>query len=61
MYSKSDELCDWREVGEHAREAREMGREVREEVFEGSGHCAHFVREGERYKGAVEEMWREGR
>ena len=36
-----------------------MGRRVSEVVFERSMHCAHVVEDGERYWGAVVEVWAE--
>ena len=59
LYSKEDDMVDWREVEGHAAEAGERGLgEVRLERFEGSGHVMHGLRDAGRYWGAVEGVWR---
>jgi hypothetical protein len=60
LYSEEDEMVDWRDVLEHAVEARGKGYEVREEEFKGSAHCAHGAKEPERYWRVVDECWRDG-
>jgi Eukaryotic protein of unknown function (DUF829) len=47
-------MCDWRDIKDHADDARKAGWLVQEVVFEGSAHCAHFPRDPEKYTSAVE-------
>ena len=57
FYSKEDRMCLWSDIKEHADEARRLGWDVREMVFDGSGHCAHYSKDEERYASAVRSMW----
>jgi hypothetical protein len=57
LFSEADEQVDWMDIKDHAEEARRKGWAVQEVVFEGSGHCAHFPKDGERYAEAMEGMW----
>ena len=57
FYSKADRMCLWWDVRDHAEEARRKGWEVREFLFEGSGHCAHLSNDEERYTEAVKGIW----
>ena len=57
LYSESDQMVDWRDISEHAEEARGKGWEVEEIRFVGSGHCGHLVRDQEVYSRAVDRMW----
>ncbi|KAK4690206.1 hypothetical protein P7C71_g6524, partial [Lecanoromycetidae sp. Uapishka_2] len=57
FYSKEDRMCLWSDVREHADEARMLGWDVREVLFQGSGHCAHFSRDEGRYSEAVRSVW----
>ena len=50
-------MCLWLNVRGHAEEARRKGWEAREILFEGSGHCAHFSKDEERYGEAVRSIW----
>jgi hypothetical protein len=57
LFSEADEQVDGMDIKDHAEEARRKGWAVQEVVFEGSGHCAHFSKDGERYAEAMEGMW----
>ncbi|KAB8067239.1 hypothetical protein BDV29DRAFT_186542 [Aspergillus leporis] len=57
MYSKEDRMTDWRDVWDHAQEAKEKGWKVDEVLFEGTGHCAHMPDNPARYAEAVEKAW----
>ncbi|CAI0650141.1 unnamed protein product [Colletotrichum noveboracense] len=57
LYSREDEMIYWGDVEKHANEAREVGFRVGRERFEGSQHVAHARTDGERYWGAVRELW----
>lgn len=57
FYSKEDRMCLWSDIKEHADEARLLGWDVREVVFEGSGHCAHYSKDEDRYASAVRSIW----
>lgn len=56
-YSKEDRMCLWSDVRQHADEARKLGWNVQEVLFEGSGHCAHVMKDEGRYANAVKSMW----
>lgn len=60
LYSKEDRMCLWEDVTAHASEARRLGWDVREILFEGSGHCAHLQRDEGRYGDAVWSVWDDG-
>ncbi|KAE8349445.1 hypothetical protein BDV28DRAFT_141230, partial [Aspergillus coremiiformis] len=57
MYSKADRLTDWRDVWDHAEEAKEKGWKVDRVLFEGTGHCAHMPDHPTRYMEAVKKVW----
>ena len=57
FYSKEDRMCLWSDVRHHADEARRLGWDVREVLFEGSGHCAHFSKDEDRYADTVKSAW----
>lgn len=57
FYSKTDPMCHWEDVEAHARTAVSKGWQVRELVFDGSGHCAHFMIDEKRYAESVESIW----
>jgi Eukaryotic protein of unknown function (DUF829) len=58
LYSKSDEMVNWRHVEAHAEIARKKG-DVRVECvrFEKSGHVNHVREDGEKYWDAVRRCW----
>ncbi|KAK1141897.1 hypothetical protein N8T08_008410 [Aspergillus melleus] len=57
LYSKADKMTDWRDIQDHAEDARLKGWNVQEILFEGSGHCAHMARDATKYSAAVERVW----
>ena len=57
LYSKTDKMCHWEDVKEHAEKAKAMGWSVKEIVFDGSGHCAHFSKDEDKYAKAVKSLW----
>ena len=59
LYSKDDKQVDWRDIKEHAEDARKRGFHVEEIMFQGSGHCAHYLLHRERYEEIVKESWEE--
>lgn len=56
LYSEADQMCWWPDVRQHADEARMLGWDVSEILFEESGHCAHFATDGKRYADAVKSI-----
>ena len=59
LWSKEDEMVEWRDVVEHAEEAKGMGWEVASTEFVGSGHCGHLRVGRERYEEVVRGMWKD--
>jgi Eukaryotic protein of unknown function (DUF829) len=57
LFSEADEQVDWMDIKDHAEEARRKGWRVQEVAFEGSGHCAHFSKDSERYAEAMRGLW----
>ncbi len=57
IYSKDDKLVHWRDVEEHAREARLKGFDVRLERFHESQHVAHMRTDRKRYWRIVRDVW----
>lgn len=58
IYGPGDELVGWRDVKDHAADARRMGcGMVEEETFEGTAHVAHMRGDPERYWGIVRRIW----
>ena len=57
FYSKEDRMCLWSDVRGHADQARKLGWDVTEVLFEGSGHCAHFSKDADRYADTVKSIW----
>ncbi|KAH8664385.1 hypothetical protein BX600DRAFT_464353 [Xylariales sp. PMI_506] len=54
LYSKADELVQWRDVQNHAAAARQLRfRVVRDLCWEHTEHCAHMVAEPDKYWDAV--------
>lgn len=56
LFSKSDALVGWNHVQDHAREAKVLGYNVREEVFEKAPHCALVKENGGRYWKAIQDL-----
>ncbi len=59
LYSKSDQMLDWKEVRDHAAEAGSKGWNVEEIMFEGSGHFMHFRKDEEKFVDVMQRMWQE--
>ncbi|KAK3938859.1 hypothetical protein QBC46DRAFT_264508 [Diplogelasinospora grovesii] len=57
IYSKEDKLVDYRDVEEHAADAKQKGFSVRKEEFIGSAHVAHVRKDEGRYWRVVRETW----
>ena len=57
LWSKEDEIMEWRDIIEHAEEAERRGWESKSVEFEGSPHCGHLRADGEKYAKVVREMW----
>jgi len=57
VYSRADEMVPFDEVKLHVARVREVGLNVKEEVFEDSPHVAHARTEPVRYWNAVQEAW----
>jgi hypothetical protein len=57
MYSKQDQLVEWRDVERHAAEARRKGFEVRMERWEKGAHVSLVRVDEERYWRIVRETW----
>ena len=57
LFSRSDRMCLWTDVVEHAEEARAKGWQVEEIMFEQSGHCAHLSKNESQYVDAVNAIW----
>lgn len=59
LYSKADRMCFWADVSEHAEEASDQGWQVREALFEASGHCAHYQKYEKEYADMIKATWEE--
>ncbi|KAI9809558.1 MAG: hypothetical protein M1827_006793 [Pycnora praestabilis] len=57
IYSKSDQMVEWTDIRDHAQDARSNGWQVEEILIEGSGHCAHYFKDEERYVETVKSFW----
>lgn len=57
LYSKSDQMVDWMDIRDHAANARSMGWDVEEIMFDGSPHCGHFQKDEFSYVEAMKRMW----
>lgn len=57
IYSKEDRMIEWRDIEQHAEEARRKGWMVKEVLFQGSEHCAHLNMDRRRYLEAVNDVW----
>lgn len=54
IYSSEDEMILWKDVQDHAEEAKQAGYEqVFALPFDKGRHCAHVMEDGQRYWGAV--------
>ena len=59
IYSDTDKLVQENAVAEHIAQAKELGRNVRAELFKGSAHVSHARHDKERYWAAVQSVWAE--
>ncbi|CAF9929455.1 MAG: hypothetical protein GOMPHAMPRED_005407 [Gomphillus americanus] len=59
LYSKKDELVDWRNIVEHASDAQVKGHQVQIEEFMNSKHVAHVLVDGKRYWDLIRQGWKE--
>lgn len=50
-------MCDWNDVHDHAEDARQLGWNVEEVVYEDTGHCAHYSSDAGRYEKTVAGLW----
>ncbi|TQS35092.1 hypothetical protein Golomagni_04498 [Golovinomyces magnicellulatus] len=57
IYSKSDQIVDWKDVEEHAAESKDAGYQVSCEEFSTSGHAGHLMVDGTRYWDAIKRLW----
>lgn len=57
IYGREDRLVDYRDVQEHAAQARQRGYEVALEEFEGTAHVAHARGDEQRYWTIVKNSW----
>jgi hypothetical protein len=57
VYSEKDRIVGSDDVEEHAKEAKEMGSEVRMVKFEESAHVQHMLTHGDEYWKVVKELW----
>lgn len=57
IYSREDQIVDWRGVEAHAEEAQRQGFKVESERFEGSQHVNHAKAEPERYWSVIKTTW----
>lgn len=58
MYTKQDALVPWKEVHEHAQEAKRAGYLVTEDIFAEAPHCALVREDADRYWRQIEELAR---
>lgn len=57
IYSKEDKLVDYKDIEEHAAQARERGYQVTLEEFKGTAHVAHTRGDEARYWSIVRDTW----
>lgn len=57
IYSKDDKLVDYKDIEEHAAQARERGYQVTLEEFKGTAHVAHTRGDEARYWSIVKDTW----
>ncbi|KAJ9138208.1 Transmembrane protein 53 [Pleurostoma richardsiae] len=58
LFSEADEIISWKDIVQHAAEAREQGYDVETEVFDGTPHVGHMREHPEQYWQAIERRWR---
>ena len=57
IFSKEDKMTYWKDVTDHAAEARAKGWEVVEILVHGSVHCGHLQKGSDKYADAVKQIW----
>lgn len=57
IYSKDDQLVNYKDIEEHAAQAREQGYQVTSEEFKGTAHVAHARGDEGRYWSIVRDTW----
>lgn len=60
VYSKEDDMVDWRHLEEHAKEAAAKGIPVRRELYANSAHVAHMPTDSDRYWKIMTDTWEQG-
>lgn len=58
MYSKEDPLIGYKDIEEHAEEAKKLGYVTHTKLFYGSGHVEHMRMHEDEYWAAIETSWR---
>lgn len=59
LFSKTDDIISWRDIEEHAADARSKGYDVACEVFDDTPHVGHMKVHPEVYWGAIARRWTE--
>jgi hypothetical protein len=57
IYSAEDDVIDWKDVEDHARQAEASGWSVIMVKFDGSQHVAHLRQDSIKYWEAIESAW----
>jgi hypothetical protein len=57
MYSKEDQIINWRDIEGHAAQARDKGWKVDLETFEGTPHVGHMRTFPVQYWAAIKKCW----
>lgn len=57
IYTKDDPMVGWRDVQTHLEEARALGYQVEQVLFEHGAHCGLIMEDPARYWGAVQRFW----
>ncbi|CAM1504968.1 Fc.00g106050.m01.CDS01 [Cosmosporella sp. VM-42] len=59
LYSKEDEIIGWKDIEDHAAEAKEKGYRTDGVLFDGSGHVGHARLFPERYWTSIQGAWKQ--
>ena len=57
IYTKHDDLVDWRAVEDHGRQAAQKGWKVEMVEFKASSHVGHMKADPERYWNVIRKPW----
>jgi hypothetical protein len=57
IYSVADDIVEWQDVEEHAKDAQGLGYTVDLVKYQASGHAAHMMSDEKRYWAAVQRLW----